>query len=270
EILGELIRDALLSEALVLAYRIQLLVPGGGTAFTGTLEVRIPVDARYEGLPLLVLGYENGRYVLLGGVVKDGVLAFKTAQLGEFAVLDPALYGEVSKLFGGFLNWTLVQQLNASEEALAILEAAYQAYRERIDGTQPGEFLYLLNASTGVQADFKVDPAAPEGTYEGIRLEVEVERPDGADGATAQALPVSANLRTVKVDGAGNAEPVELPGPVELTVRLYGQPLTNVSVLCRMPDGSTEVIEAQTGPDGELTLSLSQMPAHIAISKEVE
>jgi len=273
DLLGARIRQALTSDALVLAYGIRLSVPNGEPPYVGTLEVRIPVDARYEGLPLLVLGFENGKYTLSGGIVKDGVFAFKTTQLGDFVVLDPALYGEVFKLFNGFLNWTLAQQMSASPEALAILEAAYQAYREMIDGTLPGEMLYLLNADTGIQADFKVDPAAPEGTYEGIRLEVEVEKPDEMEpeeGAPARTLPVTVNLRTVKADEMGVPQPAELPGPVELTLRLYGEPLTDVSVTCRMADGPTEVIHATTGADGELTLSLDRLPEHIEISKEVE
>ncbi|NLF26716.1 MAG: hypothetical protein GX592_02360, partial [Clostridiales bacterium] len=263
DLLSERIRHALTSDALVLAYGIRLSVPNGESPYVGTLEVRIPVDERYEGLPLLVLGFENGKYMLSGGIVKDGVFAFKTTRLGDFVVLDSALYEEVFKLFHGFLNWTLGEQMIAPPEALAFLEAAYQKYRETTEGTLPGEMLYLLNADTGVQADFNVDPAAPEGTYDGIRLEVEVEKPDGmelAEGASARTLPVAVNLSAVKVDEAGVAQPVELPGPVELTLRLYGQPLTDVSVTCRMADGSIEVIKATTGPDGELTLSLPQLP----------
>jgi len=264
EALAARIRQALLSEALVLAYGIRLTAPGGEPGFVGTVEVRIPVDPRYEGLPLLVLGFVNGRYALFGGIVKDGVLAFETAELGDFVVLDPALYEEVFKLFNGFLNWTLSEQMDASEEALAILEAAYRAYRE-----QSGEGLYLLNASTGVQADFEKDGSAPEGAYEGMRLEVEIERPDGAEGTAAQSLPVSANLRAVKTDETGAEQAVQLPGPVELTLRLYGQPLTDVSVACRMPDGTTEVVHARTGPNGELVLSLAELPERIEISKEI-
>ncbi|OPZ69265.1 MAG: hypothetical protein BWY81_00504 [Firmicutes bacterium ADurb.Bin467] len=56
---------------------------------------------------------------------------------------------------------------------------------------------------------------------------------------------------------------------MELTLRLYGQPLTDVSVACRMPDGTTEVVHARTGPNGELVLSLAELPERIEISKEI-
>lgn len=160
KLVGEETRAALESKAAVAAYRVALRVASGVPAWLGSVDVSLPVDEVYEGMPLLVLGFfPSGDVALYGGIVEDGFLTFETEQLGDFVVLDPTLYEDVFALIHGTFNYALHERIIVSDEALRILEDAYAAYREqlaaemRASGEYPDlpEQLYLLNADFGIE-----------------------------------------------------------------------------------------------------------------------
>ena len=252
KLVGEETRAALESKAAVAAYRVALRVASGVPAWLGSVDVSLPVDEVYEGMPLLVLGFfPSGDVALYGGIVEDGFLTFETEQLGDFVVLDPTLCEDVFALIHGTFNYALHERIIVSDEALRILEDAYAAYREqlaaemRASGEYPDlpEQLYLLNADFGIELTMTKDADADANVYRGLRLEAERPQEEEAGASVeaeekaaeteteeplAWALPAQVNLQLTQtdiVDGVPVVSEAALDGACEVLLRLWQDPL---------------------------------------------
>ena len=300
EALETQVRAALESKAMVAAYRVALCVAGSLPAWLGSVDVHLPVDAAYEGKPLLVLGFfPGGDVALYGGIVEDGMLTFESGQLGEFIVLDPTLYEDVFALIHGAFNYALHERIIVSDEALRILEEAYSAYREQLaqalrdSGECPGlpEQLYLLNADFGIGLTMDRTPEADEALSHGLRLEA--RRPQMDDGTLPEGerepldweLPAEVELcltQTDIVDGIPVISQVQLEGGCELLLCLWQDPLAPdaldvestypyryasvpLTVTVTLPNGETETLALESDAEGTVCLQLPAVPVRIAV-----
>ncbi len=132
ETLCEWLRLALESDARVSALRIALQGVRGMPAWLDTLTVSIPVDGRYNGKPLLVRACAaDGSHALYGGGVENGMLSFDVTKQGNFVVFDPSRWDDVHALLREGYEHGLHQSLHVTDEARAIVEAAYTDYLAR-------------------------------------------------------------------------------------------------------------------------------------------
>ena len=309
ETLREETRTALESKAMVAAYRVALRVASGVPAWLGSVDVSIPVDERYEGLPLLVLGFfPSGDVALYGGIVEDGMLTFESEQLGDFVVLDPTLYEDVFALIHGTFNYALHERIIVSDEALRILEAAYAAYREqlaeemRASGEYPDlpEQVYLLNADFGIELTMSKDAEMDANLVRTLRLEA--QRPLEAEEMTpeieettdeeplAWELPAQVDLRLTRtdiVDGVPVVSQAQIDGECEVLLRLWQDPLAPdaldedsdypyryesipVTIVVTMANGAEETLEVETDAEGVVNLQLPSVPTHIEVQAHLE
>lgn len=186
-------------------------------------------------------------HALYGGVVAQGMLTFRTAQLG------------------------------VSPEALRILEEAYRLYRERLDqgmdpdGVENGRpaRLHLLHADTGTRVSVELASEALLEETGDVRLMVErVEEDAQGEAEVTGRMPVRVNARLVRsvwTDGNEALEAVSIDGACEWTMSILEYAGSTIVVECRMTDGSSESCECVVNENGDVTLQLGSIPVQVEI-----
>ncbi|MDL2319160.1 hypothetical protein LJC74_08845, partial [Eubacteriales bacterium OttesenSCG-928-A19] len=234
EALRDVLTRLLQSEMLLDACDLSL----GGTAanplFTGTLTLSVYMGEAYEGQTIPVLSYIDGQLTLVLCTVEEGVIRHSPVKPGLFLFLRE-----------GFLDSTLLEQLDITPEDLAILSDLYRLLYSTEDE------LALLDANTGT----RLHMAMPDLTA-GIPT-LSVQRLDGEDESLSE-LPLADGetlLQAADLSLLQDGQPMAPTAPATLSFSVLKTSPDKLTLLVQV-EGAWTRVDFTTDEDGRITIPM--------------